>query len=303
MTPEPTTTEVDVVKPNDGQLSERMKYAQALAAADLLPASYRRKPANVLLAMEYGHALGLDTITAIQQVHVVEGKPTASAQLIGGLVRRAGHRLRVTGDDKRAVAEIIRRDDPEFVFRSEWTMSRAQAAGLSGKSVWKQYPAAMLKARAITEVARDACPEALAGVAYTAEELGDEHATWSVETVATAPTSTPTPDPWTTSTPTIVADEETGEIIEEAEIVEPATPASGVPATERQLKAIGAILSKCGIRDHDERHLLVSRAIGRSVLSANELTKTEAGTVIETFSPIADSSDPDAALTDWMNTK
>jgi hypothetical protein len=32
----------------------------------------------------------------------------------------------------------------------------------------------MLKARAITEVARDACPEALFGVAYTAEELGAE---------------------------------------------------------------------------------------------------------------------------------
>lgn len=165
-----------------GALSERMKYAQALAAASLLPKSYQRQPANVLLAMEYGHALGLDTITAIQSVHVIEGKPTASAQLIGGLVRRAGHRLRVTGDDKHAVAEIIRSDDPEFVFRSEWTIARAQAAGLAGKGVWKQYPAAMLKARAITEVARDACPEALAGVAYTAEELGHEsNTTWTVE--------------------------------------------------------------------------------------------------------------------------
>lgn len=169
----------NAIEPTDGHLSERMQYAQALAAADLLPTAYRRKPANVLLAMEYGHALGLDTVTAIQSVHVVEGKPTASAQLIGALVRRAGHRLRVIGDDKHAVAVIVRRDDPDFEFRSEWTIARAQAAGLVGKGVWKQYPAAMLKARAITEVARDACPEALAGVAYTPEELGhDAPADW-----------------------------------------------------------------------------------------------------------------------------
>ena len=72
------------------------------------------------------------------------------------------------------MCEIVRADDPDFTFRSEWTMARAQTAGLTGKSVWKQYPAAMLKARAITECARDACPEALSGVQYTAEELGDD---------------------------------------------------------------------------------------------------------------------------------
>lgn len=157
-----------------GSLAERMNYAQALAASNLLPASYRKQPANVLVAIEYGYALGLAPMVAIQSIHVVDGKPTASAQLIGGLVRRAGHRLRVSGDDRHAVAEIVRSDDPEYGFKSEWTLERAQAAGLLGKGSWKSYPAAMLKARAITEVARDACPEVLAGVAYTPEELGAE---------------------------------------------------------------------------------------------------------------------------------
>lgn len=162
----------DLIPAND--LTARMNYAQALAASSLLPPSYRRQPANVLVAIEYGNALGLAPMVAIQTIHVVDGKPTASAQLIGSLVRRAGHRLRVTGDGKNATAEIVRSDDPDYTFRSEWTLDRAQAAGLLGKGVWKQYPDAMLKARAITEVARDACPEVLAGVAYTAEELGHD---------------------------------------------------------------------------------------------------------------------------------
>lgn len=163
-------------------LQARMTYAQALAASNLLPAQYRKQPANVLVAIEYGNALGLAPMVAIQTIHVVDGKPTASAQLIGGLVRRAGHRLRVTGDATTAVAEIVRSDDPDYTFRAVWTLERAASAGLAGKGSWKAYPEAMLKARAITEVARDACPEVLAGVAYTPEELGAEM--HSPETVA-----------------------------------------------------------------------------------------------------------------------
>jgi hypothetical protein len=113
-------------------------------------------------------------MAAMTGVHVIEGKPTASAGLISALVRRAGHRLRVTGDDTHAVAEITRRDDSKFTFRSEWTLDRARQAELLGKGTWKKYPAAMLKARAITEAARDACEEALFGLHYTAEELGAE---------------------------------------------------------------------------------------------------------------------------------
>lgn len=171
-------------------VKEKMEWADKLSTADLLPAAYRRKPANVLVAIEYGDALGMPPIVAMNMIHVIEGKPTLSAQAIGGLVRRAGHKLRVHWDGKamRATAEIIRADDPEFTFTATWDMDRARSAQLTGKGVWKQYPDAMLKARAITEVARDACPEALFGVAYTPEELGSDDAeTNGVETVSAPP--------------------------------------------------------------------------------------------------------------------
>jgi hypothetical protein len=162
----------DVAKVEPTALDSKVTYAKHLAQAGLLPKAYQGQPANLLLAMEYADALGIPTMTAISGVHIVDGKPTASAGLMSALVRRAGHKLRVTGDDTQATAEIIRADDPDFTFRSVWTMERAKAAGLAGKGVWKQYPAAMLKARAISEVARDACQEALSGVIYTPEELG-----------------------------------------------------------------------------------------------------------------------------------
>lgn len=171
-TPQPST-EIAVRKPAMA-LADKIRYAQTLADSGLLPKQYQKQPANILFATEYADMLDLAPMAAITGIHVIEGKPTASAGLIGALVRRAGHRLRVTGNDTKAVAEIVRCDDPDFTFRSEWTIERAKKAELTGKSNWKKYPAAMLKARAITEVARDACEEALSGMHYTPEELGAE---------------------------------------------------------------------------------------------------------------------------------
>lgn len=154
----------------------QIELAKQMADSSMLPRAYQKQPANLLWAIQYAESLGVHPMTAVTGIHVIDGKPTASAQLIGGLVRRAGHKLRVTFDRKTmtATAEIVRADDPDFEFRSVWTMERAKDAGLANKDVWKKYPDAMLKARAITEVARDAAPESLYGVIYTAEELGAE---------------------------------------------------------------------------------------------------------------------------------
>ena len=161
----------DIVKAPS--LPERMEYAKALATASLLPDAYRGKPGNVLLAVEYGHALGVPPMTAIQGIHVIKGKPTLSADLMAALVRRSGHRLRVHVEDGPvAVAELIRSDDADYTYTCRWDIDRARQADLLGKDNWEHHPAAMLKARAISEVVREGASEVLHGMIYTPEELG-----------------------------------------------------------------------------------------------------------------------------------
>ena len=173
-----STTEIEVRRPRPQALAAalpaKVQYAKALADSGLLPKQYQGWPANVLWAMEYGEMLGLSPMAAITGVHVIEGKPSASAGLISALVRRAGHKLRVRGDAKSATCQIVRADDPDYTFEVTFTMDDAKVAGLTGKPVWKQYGPSMLKARAITQCARDACEEALFGLHYTPEELGAE---------------------------------------------------------------------------------------------------------------------------------
>lgn len=154
-------------------LTDKLEYSKVLSQANLLPKEYQNNPANVLVAIEYGQTVGISPIAAMNGVAVINGKPTAGAQLIGALVRRAGHKLRVQQkDDKRVRASIVRADDPDFTFHADWDLERAKTAGLLDKTgPWKSYPMQMMTARAISEVARNACPDVLLGIAYTAEEV------------------------------------------------------------------------------------------------------------------------------------
>lgn len=153
-------------------MGDKLAYAQQLADSGMLPAAYRKNPSNVLWAVEYGAALGIPPVVAIGLIHVMDGKPVASATMIGGLVRKAGHRLRVESDDTRAVAKISRSDDPEYWFEATFSLADAKRAGIDRNPTWGKYPRAMMIARATTAVARMACPEVLMGVEFTAEELG-----------------------------------------------------------------------------------------------------------------------------------
>lgn len=153
-------------------LDQQINYAKAMAVSNLLPVAYQNHPENVLVALEQGRALGIAPIQAMNQINVIKGKPALSADLIAALVRRAGHRLRVEGDDTYAQATVIRADDPDYVPKPvRWDMERAKRAGLLGNPSWQKYPAAMLRARAISEAARAWANDALYGFIYTPEEL------------------------------------------------------------------------------------------------------------------------------------
>ena len=58
---------------------DKMAMANALANANLLPRAYQKNPANLLFAMEYADAIGVHPMTAVQSIHVIDGKPSASA--------------------------------------------------------------------------------------------------------------------------------------------------------------------------------------------------------------------------------
>lgn len=168
-------TEIVKAETTGMTLTQQMDYARTVASGSLLPQSYKDNPANVMIALGLGQAMGLAGIEALYRIDVIQGKPTASAELIASNVRKAGHKLRVVTDEAAmsVTATIIRADDPEFPHTVTRDMAWAQKMGLNNKDNYKKQPLTMLEWRAISACARKACSEALYGVTYTPDELGD----------------------------------------------------------------------------------------------------------------------------------
>lgn len=153
-------------------MTDRIEHAKIVAQSSLIPAEYRGKPADIVWAMDIGDALGVPYTQVMQSMVVARGKMTMSADLMGAVVRRAGHKLRLREDGDSVTATLVRADDPDYEFTVTWDKAKAQAAGLWGsRGPWQQYPRQMLRARAITEVCRQGASDALAGTVYAPEEL------------------------------------------------------------------------------------------------------------------------------------
>ena len=155
-------------------LPERVNYIERIAPSSILPTAYRGNAANAFVAAETGAALGLEPLQALASIAVINGRATLSSDLMAAVIRRAGHTLRIVENSPESVtATLIRADDKTFKFEVTWDKDKATKAGLWGqRGPWSQYPTQMLRARAITEVARQGASEALMGMIYSPEDFG-----------------------------------------------------------------------------------------------------------------------------------
>jgi hypothetical protein len=145
----------------------------------------------------YGSDQGVGPMVSLNEISVVQGRPTMSANLMSAKARANGHKIsRVEirdkdGDIIGVTAKGVRSDGTED--EVTWTLKDAERAGLAGKSNWKTYPRQMLWARAVSELCRALFSDTFLGAVYTEEEIGatlDQHDALDAEYVeVSAPTS------------------------------------------------------------------------------------------------------------------
>lgn len=144
--------------------------AETLAKSDIIPAAYRRKPENIVVAALTGRQYGWDVLTAMRSGHVIEGQWGMKPEAMLGLVRRAGHSVRAEISNDGATVHGTRADTGDEMSVT-FTMEDAKRAKLTGKGTWAQWPANMCMWRATGMLCRMLFGDITAGV-YTAEELG-----------------------------------------------------------------------------------------------------------------------------------
>lgn len=138
-----------------------------------------RDQSQAVTKILYGRELGFSPIVAITGIHIVEGKPTLSSNLMATLIKRSGrydYRLAVW-TDKLCTLRFMQRVDGKWddVGQSTFTIEDAQRAGVvRPNSGWTKFPKAMLFARALSQGLRAYCPDVSSSPLYAPEEMGAE---------------------------------------------------------------------------------------------------------------------------------
>lgn len=274
------STEIAIADPTGGRL---VAWAEGLAAAHrigsalcqtaFVPKHFSGRPEDAAAAILFGDEIGLTPTQALRSIHVISGTPGLYARTMVALVQSKGHEMWTEVDTPSKVVVCGRRKGSGHIEKSEWTVERARKAGYTSNKKYDTDPQAMLYARAAADVCRKIAADALAGLAYTIEEieLSEPPPTTTVQrngdgrrTVQRKkPEPAPEPD------------------LDDAPAATEPEPPAAEGITSPQSKKMHALFNERGITDRDLRLAFVADEIGREVASSSELSKDEASRVID----------------------
>ena len=154
-------------------IDEAIRFAEIMSKSNLVPKDFSGNVGNILVAVQWGMELGLQPMQAMQNIAVINGRPSLWGDAVIALVKSSPaceYVVEETSDDA-AVCRVKRHGEPEQ--SRTFTKADALKAGLLNKQgPWTQYPKRMLQMRARSWALRDVFPDVLRGMPI-AEELQD----------------------------------------------------------------------------------------------------------------------------------
>lgn len=167
-------------------LNDAWRFASMTARSELCPKDFKGKPESVLIAMQMGYELGLQPMQALQNIAVINGRPTLWGDAMLAIVEDSGlledfwEDLEGQGEQMVAVC-YSKRPNRSKGRTTRFSVQDAKTAGLWGKSgPWQSYPTRMLQMRARGWNLRDNYPDVLKGM-YTREEAIDMPASVTID--------------------------------------------------------------------------------------------------------------------------
>ena len=160
-----------------GSFNELMRFSEIAADSGMVPKDYAGRPGAILIAVQMGSELGLSPMQAIQNIAVVNGRPSVWGDALLALVKASPicddviEVLEGQGDQMVAICTAKRKGKAPV--EACFSVQDAKDANLwSKQGPWKQYPKRMLQMRARGFALRDAFPDVLRGL-ITSEEAHD----------------------------------------------------------------------------------------------------------------------------------
>ena len=156
------------------------RQAKSLCESDLVPKSYQGQKglSNCLVALEMSKRMNLSPLTVMQNLNIIHGTPSWSAQFISSQILGCGrfnnfdYVVSGEGSSLSVYCEAIRVEDSKKVKGTTVSMKMAREEGWTRNSKYTSMPEVMLRNRAATFFGRQYIPDLLLGV-QTSEEVVD----------------------------------------------------------------------------------------------------------------------------------
>ena len=179
ITPQITEDESSIYK-NTDSFEFAQRQAKSLCESDLVPKSYQGQKGlpNCLVAIEMSKRMKLSPLTVMQNLNVIHGTPTWSAQFITSQILGCGrftnfdYLVKGEGDTLEVQCVATRLEDQKLVKGTTVSMRMARLEGWTRNSKYQSMPELMLRNRAATFFGRQYIPDLLLGV-QTSEEVVD----------------------------------------------------------------------------------------------------------------------------------
>lgn len=159
-------------------LTEAVQFSEMLASSSMVPRAYQGKPQDVLVCVQWGYEMGLAPMQALQNIAVINGKPSVYGDAAMALVQASPvcedveEYFEDEGTPNPVAVCVAKRKNRKPVI-AKFSVEDAKRAGLWGKQgPWSAYPKRMMQMRARGFALRDAFPDVLKGM-ITAEEAQD----------------------------------------------------------------------------------------------------------------------------------
>lgn len=156
------------------------QMAKGLSESTLVPMQFQKNPANCLIALEQSNRLGISPMAVMQNLYIVQGRPSFSSSFIIALInssKKYDMELQFDEEEKDGkpyACTCWTELNGRRVSGIKITMDMADKEGWLKKngSKWQTIPRVMLRYRAASFFARMNCPELSIGL-YSKEELDD----------------------------------------------------------------------------------------------------------------------------------
>ena len=159
-------------------LSEAMTFSDMLANSSMVPRAYQGKPQDILVCVQWGMEMGLAPMQALQNIAVINGKPSVYGDAAMALVQASPvcedvEEFFEGEGTPNPVAVCVAKRKGRKPVTARFSVEDAKRAGLWGKQgPWSAYPKRMMQMRARGFALRDAFPDVLKGM-ITVEEAQD----------------------------------------------------------------------------------------------------------------------------------